>query len=472
MTALAYPRRLRASIPDDRTPLALWIGTEITLAALVSGAVFATVPLRRDIALPWPGLDPTVAMVGGLGFWLALGLIGSSRSRSNPGGTAMTFGMPFIVAGTILGGPFAGAVLGLVSELELREMREVPWYGVLANHAVSVLAAVFAGFGGDAIRAAISASSLAPEPIAFFIAAAVVAVVFAGVSVGLTVPMLALRNGIKIREARRTYDAKMRESLLAEAIVAWLLAVTYLTVGWWATIVCLALVALAWRATDAIEALRRDPLTGLLNDRGFMPRLEAAVAAAQSGQRAAAVLSLDLDGLWKVNQRWGDAAGDEFLRASARRMLATVRATDSVSRRANTGDEFRILLEDVLDEDSAMLVALRVKRALGEPIHLRDSQHTESIPAGASIGVAWLDRGTQLSAADVIALSNRRLATSKARGGMPVGEGDGPTDAERRRRDRAKAIARRSSASSVTRQPGRRRSDAASEDGSSRRRPD
>ena len=470
MTALAHPRRLRAVSAQDRTPLALWIGTEIALAVLVSGAVVATVPLRRDIALPWPGLDPTVAVVGGLGFWLALGLIGSSRSRTNPGGTAMTFGMPFIVAGTILGGPFAGAVLGLVSELELREVREVPWYGVLANHAVSMLAAVFGGFAGDAIHGVIAGSSLAPEPIAFFVGAAVVSVVFAGVSIGLTIPMLALRNGIKIRQARRAYDARIRESVLAEAIVAWLLAVTYLAVGWWATIVCLALVALAWRATDAIEALRRDPMTGLLNDRGFMPRLEAAVDAARSGQRAAALLSLDLDGLWKVNQTWGEAVGDEYLKASAQRMLSSVRATDSVSRRANTGDEFRILLEDVLDEESALLVALRIKRAVGAPIHLRDSQHPEPIPAGTSIGLVWLDRGTDLSAADALALSNRRLVTSKARAGAPVSEGEGPTDAERRRRDRAKAIARNSEPVSESPRPARRRSDAASDDGASHRR--
>jgi len=471
MTAVAYPRRLRATRLHERSPLAIWIATEITLAALVSGAVIATVPLRRDIALPWPGLDPTVALVGGLGFWLVLGLLGSSRSRANPGGTAMTFSMPFIVAGTVLGGPFAGAVLGLVSELELREMREVPWYGVLANHAVSVLAAVFAGFAGDAVRTAIVGSSLAPQPIAFFVGAAVVAVVFAGVSIGLVVPMLALRSGITIRAARRTYDAKIRETLLAEAIVAWLLAVTYLTVGWWATIVCLALVALAWRATDAMEALRRDPMTGLLNDRGFMPRFEAAIEAAQSGRRAAALLSLDLDGLWKVNQTRGDAAGDEFLRASARRMLASVRATDSVSRKANTGDEFRILLEDVLDADSALLVAHRIKRAVGEPTHLRDGRESDPIPAGVSIGVVWLERGTELSAAQALELANQRLATSKARGGVPIGDGEGPTETERRLRERRKASSRRSTPLG-TGQQGRRRSDQGPSDGTSQRRSD
>ena len=41
-----------------------------------------------------------------------------------------------------LGGPAAGAIVAMVSTIERRELREVPWYGTLANHAGLAFSAV------------------------------------------------------------------------------------------------------------------------------------------------------------------------------------------------------------------------------------------------------------------------------------------------------------------------------------------
>ena len=57
----------------------------------------------------------------------------------------LTFHLPFIIAATALGGPVAGGWVAMISTLEARELREVPWYGTLANHSAMALSAVLGG---------------------------------------------------------------------------------------------------------------------------------------------------------------------------------------------------------------------------------------------------------------------------------------------------------------------------------------
>ena len=57
----------------------------------------------------------------------------------------LTFHIPFIIAAMALGGPTAGALVAMLSTIERRELREVPWYGTLANHAALTFSAVIGG---------------------------------------------------------------------------------------------------------------------------------------------------------------------------------------------------------------------------------------------------------------------------------------------------------------------------------------
>ncbi len=82
-----------------------------------------------------------------------------------------------------------------------------------------------------------------------------------------------------------------------------------------------------------------DPLTGLLNRRGFVGRTEAILGA---GERAALVV-LDLDGFKAVNDRAGHQAGDELLRAVAQELSKAGTALGSVVGRLG-GEEFGVLL--------------------------------------------------------------------------------------------------------------------------------
>ena len=105
--------------------------------------------------------------------------------------------------------------------------------------------------------------------------------------------------------------------------------------------------------TRRIATLERlavtDPLTGLLNRRGFEDALHRVLAAAGRYDERGALVSLDLDGFKFVNDAYGHAAGDEVLRQVARVLLGGVRASDRVGRIG--GDEFAVLMPRIAPVD-------------------------------------------------------------------------------------------------------------------------
>jgi len=94
----------------------------------------------------------------------------------------------------------------------------------------------------------------------------------------------------------------------------------------------------------------RDPLTGLLNRRGFMDRGAREVArAARSGQGMALVY-LDLDGFKAINDSHGHATGDTCLAAVARTIEQLTRPGDTLARLG--GDEFAIIMPQISPFDA------------------------------------------------------------------------------------------------------------------------
>jgi diguanylate cyclase (GGDEF)-like protein/PAS domain S-box-containing protein len=130
-----------------------------------------------------------------------------------------------------------------------------------------------------------------------------------------------------------------------------------------------------------------DPLTGLPNRALFLDRLDRAIIRANRQFRSVAVLFVDLDNFKVVNDSLGHDVGDQLLVTIAARLKEVLRGEDSVSRMG--GDEFTVLLEDVHDDEMAMLVADRIAESLREPIQL---DGREVVPS-ASIGVALSTRG-------------------------------------------------------------------------------
>ncbi|HEX6128304.1 MAG TPA: GGDEF domain-containing protein [Candidatus Limnocylindria bacterium] len=387
-----------------------WYASLLSIVALGLVAwTTLTYRVNPEIAFDWPGLDASTALLAGLGYWLLFGLVGALRSRRLAAGSVLTFHMPFVVAGTILGGPVVGGWMGLLSQFERRELHDVPWYGLLGNHAAIAIAAVAAGAAGDAIGAAALALS-AEEGVVRFCSATAVAIVFLSLNFVLVLPVLAIKRRVTVVQAARGHDSAFRATVLAEAILAWLMALVYVTVGWWAPIVCVVLVLVVWQAHDqAIDALHDSP-TGLLNERGFMPYLLGAVEEARVGQHLHALLVIDMDGLGRTNNKYGTHAGDELIHGTAGRLRTAVRDTDRVARAHRRGDEFWVLLTDLPDPATALKLASRVHARISGPLQLRSRDAT--INTSGSVGMIVLDKAAP-SAREAIAVADHRMQHAK-----------------------------------------------------------
>jgi diguanylate cyclase (GGDEF)-like protein len=138
---------------------------------------------------------------------------------------------------------------------------------------------------------------------------------------------------------------------------------------------------------------RHDGLTGLANRAAFGERIEQALASAGATGEPVGLFFVDLDDFKGVNDGWGHHAGDDVLREVARRLLTTVRASDTVARLG--GDEFAIVLSGVEDESIVDAAAERVQRSFDEPFLVGG----EPIGIGASVGRAvWPEDAAELEA--------------------------------------------------------------------------
>jgi diguanylate cyclase (GGDEF)-like protein/PAS domain S-box-containing protein len=126
---------------------------------------------------------------------------------------------------------------------------------------------------------------------------------------------------------------------------------------------------------------QHDILTNLPNRTLLQDRLTQAIATASRNDSRIAVLFLDLDGFKHINDSLGHATGDRLLQSVARRLLAAVRTSDTVSRLG--GDEFVILLSEVAHAGDAGVKARKILSALGAPFEIEQN----TLRVTASIGV-------------------------------------------------------------------------------------
>jgi diguanylate cyclase (GGDEF)-like protein len=133
---------------------------------------------------------------------------------------------------------------------------------------------------------------------------------------------------------------------------------------------------------DLTRASQRDTLTDTPNRVLMLDRLENAIVMARRHGARIAVLFLDVDRFKPINDTLGHAAGDEVLQIIARRLESVVRDSDTVSRHG--GDEFLVLLSEVLQPSDAALVASKIIAALAAPARVGD----DDLRLSASIGIA------------------------------------------------------------------------------------
>ncbi|NRR34313.1 diguanylate cyclase [Oxalobacteraceae bacterium] len=128
---------------------------------------------------------------------------------------------------------------------------------------------------------------------------------------------------------------------------------------------------------------QHDELTRLPNRRLFHDRLETAIIRAQRHHGRLSLLFLDLNKFKGVNDSYGHACGDLLLQEVARRIKSCVREADTVARIG--GDEFVVLLENVMLPEHARLVEEKIHLALSTPVDLGEGRQ---LPIATSIGVA------------------------------------------------------------------------------------
>ena len=126
-----------------------------------------------------------------------------------------------------------------------------------------------------------------------------------------------------------------------------------------------------------------DNLTSLPNRLLLADRTRQALAFAKRNHKKFALIYIDLDHFKVINDTLGHDVGDAILSESAKRMLASVRSTDTVSRVG--GDEFVIILYDVESSDAALRVAENIHLAIGKEIDFQNKKLNISASIGISI---------------------------------------------------------------------------------------
>ena len=156
-----------------------------------------------------------------------------------------------------------------------------------------------------------------------------------------------------------------------------------------------------------------DPLTGLLNRRGFHQAVENILLRSERNEQSLVLLYLDLDGFKRVNDSLGHDAGDRVLRWVSEQMQACLRSCDILGRMG--GDEFTALLELECPEQAA-----KISEKLIERVSVCQQVDGLEVMLGVSIGIATFpDCGSDLSgllrAADIAMYEAKRAGRQQYR---------------------------------------------------------
>ena len=170
---------------------------------------------------------------------------------------------------------------------------------------------------------------------------------------------------------------------------------------------------------EAVELLAHqafhDVLTGLPNRALFFDRLQHALARSARRPDEVAVLFVDLDRFKIANDSVGHETGDLLLVAVAKRLQAAARPSDTLARFG--GDEFTVLLDEIVDAEEAVGVAARLLSRLEAPFLINEQEFFVS----ASIGIA-VSTPEMVHASDLVRDADLAMyrSKSKASGGFEL----------------------------------------------------
>jgi len=152
-------------------------------------------------------------------------------------------------------------------------------------------------------------------------------------------------------------------------------------------------------------AASMDPLTGMLNRRGFAEATSRVIEREANAGRPATVLIFDIDHFKSINDRFGHPAGDEVLRLFATIVLNALRITDLSGRIG--GEEFAAFLPCPLEE--GVIAAERVREAFeSSGIVVEDGPVDTTVSIGVAGGPAGTELEVLLAAADAALYQAKR----------------------------------------------------------------
>lgn len=154
------------------------------------------------------------------------------------------------------------------------------------------------------------------------------------------------------------------------------------------------------------DAARTDPLTEMLNRRGFRELLDLELERARRGGRPVTVVIGDLDHFKEVNDRSGHHVGDSALRRTARILDEGTRTIDVAARVG--GEEFALILPDT-DDQQAMVIAERLR------CQVQRGFAAETVPVTICFGIATFPAHGETAAA-LLRAGDEALYGAKASG--------------------------------------------------------
>lgn len=148
------------------------------------------------------------------------------------------------------------------------------------------------------------------------------------------------------------------------------------------------------------DEANHDPLTGLLNRRGF----QEAMSAVRDEDMPLAVCLFDLDDLKKINDTWGHDMGDRMLQCFADRLRRQTRSKDIKCRYG--GDEFVLVLKNMNSSSAAEKKGEAICRSF------REYAEKEGFPTACSVGISLCGLDNR-SSDEVIKCADQALYRAK-----------------------------------------------------------
>jgi two-component system, cell cycle response regulator len=152
-----------------------------------------------------------------------------------------------------------------------------------------------------------------------------------------------------------------------------------------------------------------DGLTELPNRRSLDDTFSRQLTRCLREQQPVSLLMIDVDHFKHLNDTHGHLVGDDVLKRLARIVRREVRPQDSIARYG--GEEFALMLPNT-DIDAALIIAERLRLAIGNPETEESSRHLP--PITVSVGVA--SARSSISLSELMSQSDAAMYRAKQAG--------------------------------------------------------